>query len=78
MCITSDLLDASSTRLDWSKRPVIMVMEELHEWTADANKALSVTLGAFLAWLLTALHGRADMVRLDRVADHRCCTLALS
>jgi hypothetical protein len=29
-----------------------MVMEELHEWTADANKALSVTLGESLSLLL--------------------------
>lgn len=52
MSITSDLLDASSTRLDRLETPAIMVMEELHEWTADANKALSVTLGAFLVLLL--------------------------
>jgi hypothetical protein len=49
--IFSDLL-GSSIRLDRFEPHAIMVMEELHEWTADANKALSVTLGESLSLLL--------------------------
>jgi hypothetical protein len=38
-----------------------MVMEELHEWTADSNKALSVTLGEPVVLLPAALCVQADM-----------------